>query len=126
MTRFALHIALSVAAVALTAGCESPPVTGRTPRSVALILSGDVVGYSSTGAGPRVSVVDIDGTPAKEPYGPLELAPGRHTVTLACDDAKAPHTLTVKAGEVYQFVVRTTPNTKGCTGALSRVRSTNP
>lgn len=126
MTKFQTYVALIAAACALTAGCESPPASGRTPRSGALIMSGDVVGYSSPGAGTRVSIVDVDGKPAKEAYGPLELAPGRHTVTLACDGVNTPHTLTVRAGEVYQFVVRAAPGAKGCAGALSRVRSTNP
>jgi hypothetical protein len=126
MTGLAFRIALIAAVIASIAGCESPPTASRTPRSVALILSGDVVGYGSPGAGTRVSIKDVDGKPAKEAYGPLELAPGRHTVTLACDGTDTPHTLTVRAGEVYQFVVRSTSGAKGCTGALSRVRSTNP
>ena len=126
MTKFAIRVAFVAATVALTAGCTSPPTANRNPRSVALIMSGDVVGYSSPGAGTRVSIKDVDGKPAKETYGPLELAPGRHTVTLACDGTDTPHTLTVRAGEVYQFVVRSSSGAKGCTGALSRVRSANP
>jgi hypothetical protein len=126
MKTIASRIACTTLAALLLASCESPPVTHRNPRSVALIMSGDFVSYSSTGFGARISVVEVDGKPVKEPYGPVELAPGRHTVMLACDGAHTPHTLTVAAGEVYQFVVRTRPGAKGCVGALSRVRKANP
>ena len=123
-TRFC--VATTMLATLLLAGCAAPPAGNRNPRSVALILSGDVVSYSSPGFGARVSVVDVDGKTVKEPYGPVELAPGRHTVNIACDGANTPHTLTVAAGEIYQFTARTKPGAKGCTGALARVRSTNP
>ena len=119
-------MACTALTVLLLAGCESPPVTHRNPRSVALIMSGDFVSYSSQWHNARVSVVDVDGKPAKEPYGPVELSPGSHTVTLACDGTNTPYTLTVVAGEVYQFVVRAASGTRGCVGGLSRVRRTNP
>lgn len=118
-------ICLSLAAV-LLAGCGSPPVEHRSPRSMALIMSGDFVSYSSQASGARVSVAEVDGKPVKEPYGPVELAPGRHTVTLACDGINTPHTLTFAAGEVYQFMFRATGGARGCVGALARVRRTNP
>jgi len=113
-------------AILLLSNCAAPPAGNRNPRSVALIMSGDFMSYSSQGLGTRVSVVDVDGTPVKEPYGPVELAPGRHTVNIACDGTNTPHTLMFSAGEVYQFAARTRPGAKGCTGALARVRSTNP
>ena len=118
--------AACAAALAWVAGCAAPPAVNRTPRTVALILSGDVVSYSSQGLAARIRIVEVDGKPAAEPYGPVSLAPGRHAVTLACDGANTPHMLTVAAGEIYQFVARVKPGVKGCTGALSRVRSTNP
>jgi hypothetical protein len=34
--------------------------------------------------------------------------------------------VSVAAGEVYQFAARTKPGAKGCTGTLTRVRTTNP
>lgn len=110
----------------LIAGCAAPHSGNRNPRTVALILSGDIVSYSAPGLGARISVVDVDGKPVTEPQGPLELQPGRHTITLACDGTTKVHNLVVAAGEVYQFVARTTAGAKGCTGALSRVRTTNP
>ena len=121
-----IRFGIAIAALALLwlAGCAAPPA-GK-PRSVALIMSGDFMSYGAQGVGNRVSVVDVDGKPVAEPYGPVELAPGRHTVNIACNGAHAPHTLTVAAGEVYQFTARARPGAKGCTGALARVRSTNP
>jgi hypothetical protein len=119
------RFSMATAALALLlAGCAAPPA-GK-PRSGALIMSGNFMSYSAQGVGNRVSVVDVDGKPVTEPYGPVELAPGRHTVNIACDGATTPHTLSVAAGEVYQFTARTRPGAKGCTGALARVRSTNP
>jgi hypothetical protein len=115
-----------VVAALFMAGCAAPPNVNRTPRTVALIMSGDVVTYGSQGTGTRVSVVDVDGKPVKEPYGPVELTPGRHAVNLSCDGTNSPQQLTVKAGEVYQFATRANPGAKGCTGALVRVRSLNP
>ena len=126
MRSILLRFALIVVPAALMAGCGSAPPSGRPLRSVALIMSGDVVSYSSRGIGSEISIVDVDGKPAAEPYGPLELTPGKHAVTLKCDSAVKTHTLTVAAGEVYQFVKASSPGGKGCTGSLSRVRSTNP
>jgi hypothetical protein len=125
MQSFRLNMALTVLAALALAACTADPVN-RSPRNVALIMSGDVVAYSAPGFGPRVSVVDVDGKPVKEPRGPVELTPGRHTVNLECDGANAPHTLTVAAGEIYQFAARTKPGARGCTGTLSRVRTANP
>jgi hypothetical protein len=120
------RLACTALAALLLASCESPPTGNRNPRSVALIMSGDAVSYNAHAFGTRISVVDVDGKPVKEPYGPVELTPGRHTVMLACDGANTPHTITFAAGEVYQFVARPTPGARGCVGALSRVRRTNP
>lgn len=82
--------------------------------------------YASPDVGTRISVVDVDGKPVKEPYGPIELEPGTHTVTLKCDGSLKTSTVTVSAGEVYQFSKLATPGVKGCVGSLSRVRSVNP
>ena len=120
------RIALMAAVVALVAGCASAPAPGHHLRNIALITSGDIVSYSATGSTAGVSVVDVDGKPVSEPYGPIELAPGSHSVTMKCNDTVKTHKMTVAAGEVYQFNKVTTPGVKGCVGALSRVRSTNP
>ena len=69
--------------------------------------------------------VGVDGKPPAEPHGPVELAPGNHTITLACNGANTPHTLKFAAGEVYQFLARQLPG-KGCVATLARVRATNP
>ncbi len=122
LSRFASIVMLA----ALMAGCASaPPSSGRL-RSVALVMSGDVVSYNSHGSGTTISIVDVDGKPVAEPYGPVELKPGRHAVTLKCDSSTRTHVLTVSAGEVYQFAKASSPGVKGCTGSLSRVRSANP
>jgi hypothetical protein len=120
------RLALTVMLAALLAGCASAPSSGRQLRSVALIMSGDVVSYNSHGAGTAISIVDVDGKPAAEPYGPVELKPGKHAMTLKCDTSVKTHILTVSAGEVYQFAKASSTGVKGCTGSLTRVRSTNP
>jgi hypothetical protein len=124
MQNFCFRSAIAALALLWLAGCVAPPA-GK-PRSGAIIMSGDFMSYGAQGLGTRVSVVDVDGKPVTEPYGPVELAPGRHTINIACDGANATHTLAVAAGEVYQFTARARPGAKGCTGALARVRSTNP
>ena len=126
MKSMLIRAACAAAAVVLIAGCAAPPAGNRTARSVAHIMSGDFVSYGSAGLGAQVSVVDIDGKPVTDPYGPLELKPGRHTLTLKCDGATNPLTVNVAAGEIYQFTARTAPGVKGCVGALARVRTTNP
>lgn len=120
------RIALTAMAVTLMAGCAAAPGPGHELKNVALIMSGDVVSYATADVGTRISVVDVDGKPVKAPYGPIELEPGTHTVTLKCDGALKTSTVTVAAGEVYQFSKLTTPGVKGCVGSLSRVRSVNP
>jgi hypothetical protein len=119
-------IALTGIVITLMVGCAAVPAPGRELKNVALIMSGDVVSYASADVGTRISVVDVDGKPVKEPYGPIELEPGTHTVTLKCDGSLKTSTVTVAAGEVYQFSKLTTPGVKGCVGSLSRLRSVNP
>ena len=116
---------LALLVAALLAACTAPTVN-RSQRNFALIVSGDVVSLSSASYGSRVGLLEVDGAAAKEMYGPVELAPGRHTVKLSCGGSSNSHTLTMAAGEIYQFVARTTPGVKGCSGALARVRTSNP
>ncbi|MDB5808628.1 MAG: putative integron cassette protein [Betaproteobacteria bacterium] len=120
------YIVFALLPVLLVAGCAAPPSGNRAPRTVALIMSGDVVTYSATAPSQRVSVIDVDGKPVKEPLGPVELTPGRHSVNLGCDGTSAQQTVNVAAGEIYQFAVRTKSDVKGCTGALTRMRTANP
>ena len=89
-------------------------------------MSGDVVSYSSSGTGSPASIVELDGKPPTDPYGPLELKPGQHMVVLKCDNSTKTYAIAVVAGELYRFVARTAPDVKGCVPALSRVRTTNP
>lgn len=102
------------ATTALMAGCGSAPTTSRHLRDVALITSGDVVAYSAPGTtNIGVTVVDVDGKPVNEPYAPIELKPGSHTVTVKCDDINKTLTRTFAAGEVYQLNRGTLPGVKG-------------
>src|SRR4051812_21738438 len=119
-----LRVSSAALAALWLAACAAPPA-GK-PRTMAIIMSGDFWSYSAQGIGSRVSVIDVDGQPVKEPRGPVELTPGRHAVNLACDGVASPHTVSVAAGEVYQFSARTRPGVKGCTGTLTRVRTANP
>ena len=120
------HIAsIIVIAVMLLAGCATPPAPSSRLKSVAIIASGDTVSYTSAD-GLGVSVAEIDGKPVASPYGPIELEPGKHTVTMKCGDTVKTNTVTVAAGEVYQFNKIVSSGVKGCVGSLSRVRSANP
>ena len=121
-----IRTALAALAVALIAACGTPPAVNRAPRTVAHIVSGDVVSYSSASYGARVSMVELDGMPVAEPYGPVELKPGQHIVSLKCDSTTKSYAIAATAGQVYLFVTRSAPDVKGCIPALVRVRSTNP
>mgnify|MGYP003351538350 CR=1 FL=1 len=90
-----------------------------------MLFRSDFVSYGAPDTGAQVSIVGVDGKPPAEPHGPVELAPGNHTITLACNGANTPHTLKFAAGEVYQFLARQLPG-KGCVATLARVRATNP
>ena len=52
-----------------------------------------------------------------------ELQPGTHSLRMKCGDNVSTHTLNVRAGEIYQYLVRPAHGGKGCAAALSRVRS---
>jgi len=120
------HIASIAITATLIAGCATEPVTTDHLNRVAIITSGNTNFFALTRFGPVISVVEIDGKPIDKPYGPVELEPGTHSVTMKCGDSTRTNTVTVSAGEVYQFAIVTTPGVKGCFGALSRVRSANP
>jgi hypothetical protein len=121
------YIAAVASAVTMLAGCGTAQPSSQHLRSVALITSGDVVVYAAPGpSNIGVSIIEIDGRPVSEPYGPIELMPGIHTVMLKCDETVKALTRTFAGGEVYQFNRATTPGVKGCIGTLSILRAFNP
>ncbi len=122
MNRTFRHVAPAVVLV-LAAGCAGTAPADR-PRTTAIITSGDVISYTAAAeSGPRVSVVEIDGKPVDRPHGPLELAPGKHVVTLKCGHSVTTSIVTMAAGEVYQFNAAAAVGATGCIGSLSRLRS---
>jgi ketosteroid isomerase-like protein len=120
------YIALTAIAVTLIAGCAIKPVSKERLSKVAVITSGDTNIRALTKFGRLITVVAIDGAPNDKPYGPIELDPGTHSVTMKCGDATNTNTLTVLPGEVYQFSMVTTPEVKGCSATLSRVQEASP
>ena len=125
--KIAKHYIASIAiAVTLIAGCALGPVRTDRLDKVAIITSGNTNVMALTRFGPVISLVEIDGKPVESRYGPVELEPGAHTVTMKCGDATKTNTVKVVAGEVYQFAMVTTPGVKGCVGSLSRVRTAKP
>ena len=108
-------------AVTFLASCAAEPVSTEGLMSFAVITSGDTVSYASAGSGPTISIVEVDGKPVDRPYGPIHLEPGTHSVTMKCDGSNRTSSITVSAGEVYQFNKVITPGVKGCAGSLSRV-----
>lgn len=122
--KIAKHYIASIAiTVTLIAGCALQPIRTDRLDKVAIITSGDTNVMALTKFGPVISLVEIDGKPVDKRYGPIELEPGTHSVTLKCGDQTKASSVTVAAGEVYQFAMVTTPGVKGCVGSLSRVRS---
>lgn len=117
------HMVSVILAATLLAGCATEPLPTRPLSKVALITSGGTHFSSSTSFGPDISVVEIDGKPVDRPYGPLELEPGTHSVTMKCGDSIKNLTVKASAGEVYQFAMVAAPGVKGCSGSLDRVRS---
>jgi hypothetical protein len=116
----------SVVVLALIAGCASVAPADHL-RKGAILTSGDTVSYAgSSGSGPRASLVKIDGNAVDQPYGPIELEPGVHQVTMKCDNSVTTHSITVAAGEVYQFMTAYSSGGKGCVASLSRLRSAHP
>lgn len=118
------HVGSIAIAVALIAGCATRPVPTDRLNRVAIITSGNTNLFSLIKFGPVISVVDVDGKPVDRRYGPIELEPGTHSVTMQCGDETKAIKVTVAAGEVYRFAHVTTPGVKGCSGSLSRVSST--
>ena len=45
------------------------------------------------------------------------------SLRMKCGENVSTHTLNVRAGDIYQYLVRPAPGGKGCAAALSRVRS---
>jgi len=110
-------------AAALLAGCASPPQGQRPVGKVAFVTSGDTYFYGATRFGLDVAVTELVGKPVTLPADPIELQPGVHTLRMKCGENVSTHTLNVRAGEIYQYLVRPAPGGKGCAAALARVRS---
>jgi hypothetical protein len=89
---------------------------------VAIITAGDTNFFLATTFRPTVSVVEVDGAPPKNAYGPIELEPGPHTVKLKCGDLISEQNITAAAGEVYQFGIGMGRTLSGCRGVLGRFR----
>lgn len=125
--KIAKHYVASIAiALSFIAGCATGPVRTDRLDKVAIVTSGDTNVMALTRFGPVISIVEVDGKPVDRRYGPIELAPGAHSVTLKCGDSTKVNSVNALAGEVYQFAMVTAPGVKGCVGSLSRVRSAKP
>ena len=107
----------AVVAAALMAGCATPPQGNRPASKVAYVTSG------ATSFGPQITVVEIDAKAVAAPADPLELQPGMHTLKMKCGENVSTYALTVRAGEIYQYVMRAATDGKGCRAALARVRT---
>ena len=114
---------VAAGAVLALAGCAVPPQVQRPAGKVAYVTSGDTYFYGATRFGQDVSVIEVDGKPVAPPADPIELQPGTHSLRMKCGENVSTHTLNVRAGDIYQYLVRPAPGGKGCAAALSRVRS---
>lgn len=113
----------AVVAAALMAGCATPPQGNRPASKVAYVTSGGTYFYGATSFGPQITVVEIDAKAVAAPADPLELQPGTHTLKMKCGENVSTYALTVRAGEIYQYVMRAATDGKGCRAALARVRT---
>ena len=109
------------AAVMLT-GCASPQQGSRPVSKVAYITSGDTYFYGATRR-QEISVIELDGKATAGPADPIELQPGSHMLRMKCGENISAYSFNVRAGEIYQYVMRALPDGKGCKAALARVRS---
>jgi hypothetical protein len=126
MQNYIYGIGISAAVLALVAGCASVAPVDHL-KTGAILTAGDIVSYSgSAGSGPRVSIVKVDGNAVDKPYGPIELSPGVHEVTMKCDNSITTNTITAVTGEVYQFMSASPGGGKGCVASLTRLRSAHP
>ena len=98
-------------AVLALAGCAAPPQGQRPAGKVAYVTSGDTYFYGATRFGQDVSVTEVDGKPVAPPADPIELQPGTHSLRMKCGENISTHTLNVRAGEIYQYLVRSEEHT---------------
>lgn len=120
-----IRIAVGFAVLAVTAGCATPPQGARPAGKVAYITSGDTYFYGATRYAQDIAVIELDGKPVAAPADPIELQPGTHTLKMKCGENVSSYSFAVRAGEVYQYIMRSSPEGKGCRAALTRVRSAN-
>ncbi len=116
---------VAMTAVLIVAGCASPPQGSRPASKVALITSGDTYFYGATRFGQNITIVELDGKAVAANADPLELQPGAHTMKMKCGENISTHSFSVRAGEIYQYMMRAMPAGKGCAAALSRVRASS-
>jgi hypothetical protein len=119
------QILIAATMLAALSGCATSPQGVRPVSKVAYITSGDNYFYGATRHAQEIAVVELDGKAVAATVDPLELQPGRHTLKMKCSENISTHTMTVRAGEIYQYLMRSSPGGKGCSAALSRVRSSN-
>ena len=115
---------VAATAVLMLAGCASPPQGSRPASKVALITSGDTYFYGATRFGQNITIVELDGKAVAANADPLELQPGTHTLKMKCGENVSAYSFVVRAGEIYQYAMRSMPDGKGCRAALARVRRT--
>lgn len=113
--------AIAALAILLLAGCATQSVPSERLNHVAVVTSGGT-NLWTLGRMPTISVVEVDGTPPANAYGPIELVPGPHKLKMKCGSNITETQVTVAAGEVYEFsVVMGGPG--GCQGSLYRVQA---
>ena len=114
---------LALLMTAMVAGCAAPPQANRPVSKVAYITSGDTYFYGATRHGQDLAVIEIDGKAVAAHADPLELQPGRHSIKMKCGENISTHVLSVRAGDIYQYAMRSTTGVRGCAASLARVRN---
>lgn len=110
---------IAVGMVLMLAGCASTVPEERLKNS-AVIIEGSTNAWLAVKFGPTISVVEIDGKPVENGYGPFDLEPGSHVVKMKCGKTTNDVSINVVAGEVYEFGYG--PRAQGCEGGLLRTR----
>ena len=72
---------------------------------------------------PTISVVEVDGVPPANSYGPIELSPGPHVIKLKCSDNVSEQKIDAAAGEIYEFAVVSGGRPSACRGSLIRTKA---
>lgn len=123
--RNGLRFGVLFCAVVLNGGCATESVPRERLEEVAVVTSGSTNAWTFLKFTPTISVVEVDGVHTDKAYGPIELAPGPHTIKMKCGENITERNVTVTAGEVYEFALAVGGGIPGCQGSLVRVRSGN-